>query len=100
MIFCKAKSQFVQADVECLVLAKEIVRFLRASGYCRRSCRNFSDVAMPLTRFLCKKSKFCWNEKCEEAFQEIKMLVNGPVLRMPDYNKPFFCCMLMPANVA
>lgn len=109
------KSHFVQADVEYLGFKvgrgkvrtveakvkdivdlplptnrKEILRFLGASGYYRRFCKNFSDVAMPLTNLLAKKSKFCWNEKCNEAFNEIKkMLVNAPVLRMPDYEKPF-----------
>lgn len=110
-----AKSHFVQADVEYLgfkigrgnvktvdakvkdivnlprpTCRKEILRFLGASGYYRRFCRNFSDVAMPLTKLLCKKSKFKWDEKCDEAFGEIKnMLVNAPVLTMPDYTKPF-----------
>ena len=110
-----AKSHFVQADVEYLGFKigkgkvktveakvkdivnlppptnrKEILRFLGASGYYRRFCKNFSDVAMPLTKLLAKKSKFCWSEKCDEAFNEIKnMLVNAPVLRMPDYSKPF-----------
>ena len=69
---------------------KEILRFLGASGYYRRFCKNFSDVAMPLTRLLAKKSKFQWDAKCEESFQKIKdMLVNAPVLHMPDCNKPF-----------
>ena len=110
-----SKSHFVQADVEYLGFKigkgrvktveakvndivklppptnrKEILRFLGASGYYRRFCKNFSDVAMPLTQLLGKKSKFCWSEKCNEAFNEIKnMLVNAPVLRMPDYSKPF-----------
>lgn len=110
-----AKSHFVQADVEYLGFRigkgrvktveakvrdivnlppptnrKEILRFLGASGYYRRFCKNFADVAMPLTKLLAKKSKFCWSEKCDEAFKEIKnMLVNAPVLKMPDYKKPF-----------
>ena len=98
-----AKSQFVQADVEYLGFKigkgrvktveakvkdivnlptptnrKEILRFLGASGYYRRFCKKISDVAMPLTKLLSKKSKFCWSERCDEAFQEIKnMLVNA-----------------------
>ncbi|XP_063868212.1 uncharacterized protein LOC135104613 [Scylla paramamosain] len=109
-----AKSNFVQADVEYLGVRvgrgevrtveakvkdvvnlppptnrKEILRFLGASGYYRRFCKNFSDVAMPLTKLL-NKSKFCWDKHCEEAFVEIKeMLVSAPVLRMPNYEKPF-----------
>ena len=69
---------------------KEILRFLGASGYYRRFCKNFSDVAMPLTKLLSKKSKFKWDEKCQEAFQKIKnMLVSAPVLRIPDFDKSF-----------
>ena len=94
-----AKSQFVQTDVQYLGFrtgkgkirtvepkvkdnanlppptnGKEILRFLGASGYYRRFCRKFSDVAMPMTKLLCKKSKFCWNEKYEEPFHEIKKI--------------------------
>ncbi len=67
---------------------KEILRFLGASGYYRRFCKNFSDVAMTLMKLLSKKSKFCCGKHCKEAFVEIKkMLVSAPVLRMPDYEK-------------
>ncbi len=79
---------------------KEILRFLGASGYYRRFCKNFSDVAMPLTKLLNKKSKFCWDKHCEEAFVEIKkMLVSAPVLRMPDYEKKHLYCMWMPVRM-
>ena len=78
------------ADLPPPTNRKEILRFLGASGYYRRFCRNFSDVAMPLTKLLAKKSKFKWDEKCQGAFQEIKnMLINAPVLRIPDFEKPF-----------
>lgn len=69
---------------------KELLRFLGASGYYRRFCNNYSDVALPLTKLLSKGSKFEWNVCCKEAYGKIKeMLINTPVLRMPDYHKPF-----------
>ena len=69
---------------------KELLRFLGMSGYYRRFCKNFSVVALPLTRLLSKKVKFNWNCHCEEAFKKIKeMLINIPILRIPDYDKPF-----------
>ena len=33
---------------------------------------------------------FEWTKKCDEAFKKLKnALVNAPILRIPDWNKPF-----------
>jgi len=79
---------------------KEHLRFLGMSGYYRRFCNNFSVVALPLTRLLSKKAKFKFNEHCEEAFKKIKnMLVNSPVLSMPDYGNHSSCMCVLAMRV-
>ena len=92
----QGKVQPVNAKVKDIVKfpsptnRKELLRFLGMSGYYRRFCKNFSAVALPLTRLLSKKVKFSWNSHCEEAFKKIKeMLINAPILRIPDYEKAF-----------
>lgn len=69
---------------------KELARFLGMAGYYRNFCLNFSDIASQLTNLLSKKVKFIWTDKCQLAFGKVKLLLqNYPVLRSPDYEKPF-----------
>ena len=59
-------------------------------GYCRKCCKNFSNVCEPLTRLLRKDKEFLWNLECQGAFDRIKsLLVSAPVLTMPDFKKQF-----------
>jgi len=53
--------------------------------------RNFSSVMTPITSLIKKKAqKVAWNEEAEKAFQEVKrILTSDPILRPPDYHKPF-----------
>ncbi|XP_019107150.1 uncharacterized mitochondrial protein AtMg00860-like [Beta vulgaris subsp. vulgaris] len=46
--------------------------FLGLAGYCRRFIQDFSKIAQPLTRLMCKDHKFVWSEDCEGAFQKLK----------------------------
>ena len=47
--------------------------------------KDFSKIAVPLTKLTRKNEKFEWNEKCEKSFQELKQrLVSAPVLVLPD----------------
>ena len=63
------------------------MRFLGMAGYYRKFCPNFSAVAEPLTGLLSRKVKFSWNDRCEEAFEELKaMLNNAPVLSAPNFD--------------
>ena len=41
-------------------------------GYFRRFVEGFSRIAAPMTWLTRKGVKFEWNEKCENAFQELK----------------------------
>jgi len=65
-------------------------RFLGMVGYYRKFCKNFADVGLSLTNLLKKNVKFTWDEACQKAFDTLKsMLCHYPVLRSPDFNKPF-----------
>ena len=69
---------------------RELMRFLGMTGFYRKFCPNFSDVAQPLTGLLKKDRKFMWSAQCQEAFEKIKnILMSSPVLVAPDFNKPF-----------
>ena len=69
---------------------KEILRVLAVCGFYRKCVPNFSDVTTPLTQLLKKDVKFVWSEKCQEAFDRLKaILSNNPVLKAPDFSRPF-----------
>ena len=63
----------------------EIRSFLGLAGYYRRFIEDFSRIAAPMTRLTGKEVKFDWDDRCEEAFQELKKrLTSAPILIVPD----------------
>ena len=65
---------------------KSLMRFLGMAGFFRLFCQNFADVVAPLTNLLKKEVKFVE----QEAFEMVKsMLTCEPVLKAPDFSKPF-----------
>ena len=63
----------------------EIRSFLGLARYYRRVIQGFSQLASPLTRLTRKDKPFVWDEKCEKAFQELKIkLTSTPVLIIPN----------------
>ena len=46
--------------------------FLGLAGYYGRFIEDFSRIAAPMTRLNRKEVKFDWDDRCEEAFQELK----------------------------
>ena len=63
----------------------EIRSFLGLAGYYRRSIENFSRIAAPMTRLTQKEVKFDWDDRYEEAFQELKgRLTSASILIVPD----------------
>ena len=62
----------------------EIHSFLGLAGY-RRFIEDFSRIAAPMTRLTRKEVKFDWDDRCEEAFQELKRrLTSAPIMIVPD----------------
>ena len=63
----------------------EISSFLGLAGYYRRFIEDFSRLAAPMKRLTRKEVKFDWDDRCEEAFQELRMrLTIAPILIVLD----------------
>ena len=63
----------------------EIRRFLGLAEYYRRFIEDLSRIAALMTRLTRKEVKFEWDDRCEEAFQELKRrLTSAPILIVPD----------------
>ena len=74
------------------VTKTDVKAFLGLSGYYRKFVPQYASISAPLTELL-KKGKpeqVHWNTQCDEAFQTLKRkLSESPVLRMPDFSRPF-----------
>ncbi|XP_070676284.1 uncharacterized protein [Malus domestica] len=63
----------------------EVRSFLGLASYYRWFVKDFSVIALPLTRLTRKEVKFEWDSKCEQSFQQLKhCLTHAPVLALPD----------------
>ncbi|KAG8487906.1 hypothetical protein CXB51_018008 [Gossypium anomalum] len=52
----------------------EVRSFLGLVGYYRRFVKNFSMVALPMTRLLPKNVEFVWSEECQQSFDQLKKM--------------------------
>lgn len=69
---------------------KEVRQFLGLIGYYRRHIPEFAEKAKPLTALTSKKVTFSWSTEAEAAFEVLKHeLTQAPLLRFPDFSKPF-----------
>ena len=69
---------------------REVQQFLGLANYYRRFVKNYADIAKPLHQLTEKTASFCWSEKCQQAFDELRQrLVAAPILTFPDPSKPF-----------
>ena len=68
----------------------ELRGFMGLVSYYRRFLKELASVMLPLTALLSKKTSFLWTAECQEAFQQCKnAITSAPVLRAPDFSKPF-----------
>ena len=66
-------------------LVSEIHSFLGLAGYYRRFIEDLSRLTTPMTRLNQNEVKFDWDDRYEEAFQELKRrLTTAPILIVPD----------------
>ncbi|KAM1948955.1 hypothetical protein ACFX15_009073 [Malus domestica] len=63
----------------------EVRSFLGLAGYYRRFVKDFSTIALPLTKLTRKDVPFVWSSECEQSFQQLKyLLTHASVLALPD----------------
>jgi hypothetical protein len=68
----------------------QVWSFLGLAGYYRRFILDFSKIVKPITGLLKNDIKFDWSSKCNEAFEQLKvLLITAPVLAQTDIEKPF-----------
>ncbi|XP_068305042.1 uncharacterized protein [Pyrus communis] len=68
----------------------EVRSFLGLVGYYRWFVKDFSVIALPLTKLTRKGVKFEWDDKCEQSFQQLKYcLTHAPVLALPNDSGDF-----------
>ena len=69
---------------------KSLRSFLGLASYYRRFVPGFSKVASSLNALTRKSIAFVWTPECRKAFEQLKtLLVTAPLLRYPDFSKPF-----------
>ena len=70
---------------------KDVRTFLGFTGFYRYFVPNYSKIARPLIELTKKAVPFHWGETQVKAFETLKSLMcSRPVLKQPDYAKPFF----------
>ncbi|KAM1670701.1 hypothetical protein ACFX2K_044640 [Malus domestica] len=63
----------------------EVRSFLGLAGYYQCFVKDFSAIALPLTKLTRKGVQFVWSENCELSFQQLKyFLTHTHVLALPD----------------
>jgi hypothetical protein len=68
----------------------QVRSFLGLAGYYRRFILDFSNIVKPITSLLKNNTKFNWSSRCNEAFEQLKVLLTtAPILGQPDIEKPF-----------
>jgi hypothetical protein len=71
-------------------IVHQVRSFLGLTGYYRRFSPDFSKIVKPSTGLLKNDTKFDWSTKCNEAFEQLKVLsTTAMVLAQPDIEKPF-----------
>nr|GEV27279.1 reverse transcriptase domain-containing protein [Tanacetum cinerariifolium] len=72
------------------ITVKGIHSFLGHAGFYQRFIKDFSKIAMPMTRLLEKDTPLLFSKECVEAFQTLKRkLTEAPILIAPDWDMPF-----------
>jgi hypothetical protein len=73
-----------------LTTIHQVRSFLGLAGYYRRFISDFSKLVKPITSLLKNDTNFNWSSRCNEAFEQLKVLLaTALVLAQPDIEKPF-----------
>ncbi|KAJ4447483.1 hypothetical protein ANN_09490 [Periplaneta americana] len=69
---------------------RQIRRFVGMVGFYAKFIRDFSEIVYPLNQLKRKNAVFVWGDIHQAAFDRLKKaLCSAPVLRLPDFSKPF-----------
>ena len=70
----------------------EIRSFLGLAGYYRRFIKEFSQLALPLTKLTRKDVPFVWNPECENSFAQLKEKLTTALINpiLMNYFKRFY----------
>jgi len=64
--------------------------FLGMTNHQRKFVEGYSKVTSALTDLLKKDKRWCWMEKCQKAFDDLKRrMVTAPILKLPDFGRLF-----------
>lgn len=67
---------------------EEVIRFVAFANYYRKFINNFAYHAYHLTRLTKKNTPFIWTESCQQAFENLKLIIaKPPVLHYPDLSE-------------
>jgi hypothetical protein len=73
-----------------LATIRDVQCFLGFANFYRIFIRNYSKIAVSLTRLICK-DKLKWNAEADQAFETLKKaFTTAPILTHPDFQKLFF----------
>jgi hypothetical protein len=71
----------------------QVRSFLGLASYYHRFIPDFSKIVKPITGLLKNDAKFDWSSKCNEAFEQLKVLLTtAPVLAQPDIEQLAWMC--------
>jgi hypothetical protein len=71
-------------------IVHQVRSFLGLAGYYRRFIPDFFKLVKTITSLLKNDTKFNWSSRCNEAFEQLKVLLTTAlVLAQPDIEKPF-----------
>jgi RNase H-like domain found in reverse transcriptase/Reverse transcriptase (RNA-dependent DNA polymerase) len=69
----------------------EVRKFLGFTGYYRYFIKDYSKITRPLLQLTHLTTTWHWDEDEQTAFETLcQAMINKPVLRQPDFTKPFF----------
>jgi hypothetical protein len=69
----------------------EVRKFLGFTGYYQYFIKDYSKITRPLLQLTHLTSTWHWKEEEQMAFETLQQaMINKPVLRQPDFTKPFF----------
>ena len=68
---------------------KDVQSFLGFANFYRRFITNYSDMSVPLTRLMCKSTRWDWTPECQDTFSLLKdAFTRAPVLHHFDPTLP------------